>query len=315
MRVSVIIPVKNRADLLPRTLTNILEQTLRPYEVFVIDDGSTDHIDKVKQEFHGKVTFLKNSGTGPGAARNEGFKAATGDYIQFFDSDDLMTKNKLEMQAKLLHDASADFVYGPYVKATELAGTWKRKDAIMQYHPLPDQNLSDLVLEGWCLLTQSTLFNRRFLDKVGLWRTDLMPHEDREFWFRIGKAATKYCHEHESCVIYRQHGNQITDSAISNQNRTLDGIKAADIIGLSKDKKNALHSSVLFMGQRAGAKSFFNRQFKDAAPFSLKFSEKLAYIYYALNLRIDRTITRNGWQRMHGAFHSDQVFNDYIKMI
>src|SRR5688572_24662883 len=116
MKISVVIPVKNRATLLPKTLTNILNQTLTPFEVFVVDDGSTDDIASVISQFDSRVFFLKNSRRGPGAARNEGLLASTGDYIQFFDSDDLMTRNKLETQAKLLNNTGADFVYGPYVK-------------------------------------------------------------------------------------------------------------------------------------------------------------------------------------------------------
>src|SRR6478609_5991539 len=117
MKVTVIIPVKNRAHLLPVTLDNVLGQTLTPYEVIVVDDYSTDNIEAVIKRYSKEVIFTKSKGRGPGGGRNTGLEIATGNVIQFFDSDDLMTKNKLQVQSTVLHKRNVDFVYGPFVKA------------------------------------------------------------------------------------------------------------------------------------------------------------------------------------------------------
>jgi glycosyltransferase involved in cell wall biosynthesis len=112
--VSVIIPVKNRAELLRKTLDNLLAQSKKPEEIIVVDDHSTDGIQLVIFDYITDCIFLNNKGKGPGAARNLGLSVATGKYIQFFDSDDLMTKNKLEVQAKILLTSDNGAVYCPY---------------------------------------------------------------------------------------------------------------------------------------------------------------------------------------------------------
>lgn len=297
------------------TLHNVLNQSLPPYEVIVVDDGSEDNIGEVIQRYRSQVIFTKNKGKGPGAARNEGLRTATGNAIQFFDSDDLMTQNKLQVQSSLLQQQGIDFVYGPYVKAKDNSGNWERAGAIMQYFPLPARKLPNLVLEGWCLLTQSALFRRELLNEAGNWRTDLMPHEDREYWFRIATMAKAYKHENQSCVIYRQHGNQITDNAVVERERWLDGINATTVIKDEKKNGHALHSLLIFHGQRGYAKSFYNRKFKPDNPLSITLFELASSLYYQLTTKADVRLTGTGWKRMHGAIHSDKIFEDYIKQL
>lgn len=315
MKISIIIPVKNRASLITKTLDNILAQSLKPYQVIVVDDNSTDNLEEVLQPYKSQILFVKSEGRGPGAARNTGIKIASGEAIQFFDSDDLMTTDKLEVQAKLLLDNSADFVYGPFVKALEENGDWKRLDVIMQYYPLPKKNLSDLVLEGWCILTQSALFNREFINRVGPWRTDLIPHEDREYWFRIAELAKNYRHENQACVIYRQHGNQITDKAVANSAKTLDNIASTDIINKNRSNSNSLHSLAMFFGQRGYTKKYYNKTFSNQNHLNLGIKEAVASYYYALVSKVERKITGTGWMRMYGALDSDSVFEEYLRKL
>src|SRR4051794_41025426 len=117
-KVSVIIPVKNRASLLPETLDNILNQSLKPYEIIIINDHSEDDLREVQNRYKNDVTFIDSKGTGPGAARNTGYEISTGDYIQFFDSDDLVTIDKLEEQARLLSSTGSGMAYCPHFKAS-----------------------------------------------------------------------------------------------------------------------------------------------------------------------------------------------------
>ena len=180
MKISVIIPVKNRANLLAVTLSNILGQSLKPYEIIVVDDASTDNIKDVISHFESSVIFVRSFGNGPGAARNTGLGIATGEAIQFFDSDDLMTKNKLAVQALLLKERKGDFVYGPWVRASNENDAWKQLDVIMQYYPVPKGLMKNHVLRGWCNITQSALFSHDLIKEVGLWREDFLTHEDYE---------------------------------------------------------------------------------------------------------------------------------------
>jgi glycosyltransferase involved in cell wall biosynthesis len=315
MKISVIIPVKNRASLIGFTLKSILHQSHKPYEVIVVDDSSTDNIDEVITAFKNQIIFIKSKGKGPGAARNTGLQIATGDAIQFFDSDDLMTVNKLEVQSKLLEKSSTDFVYGPYVKACEVDGIWQRNDAIMQYHPVPGKKLVNLVLEGWCLLSQSVLFRKEILKEAGKWREDLMTHEDREYWFRIASIAKSYIHENESCVIYRQHGNQITNNALVDRERWLNGIKAELIIRENMKGTYDFHSRLMFLGHSGYIKLNYNRNFKQESHIPIRFSESVTYYYYVLISKLIVKSAGTGWKPMLGAIHSDKIFENYLQQL
>ena len=316
MKISVIIPIKNRAHLLPVTLDNILSQSLKPYEIIVVDDGSTDDLQGVANMYASKVIFMSSKGKGPGAARNTGLSAATGTAIQYFDSDDLMTRNKLKVQASLLSEKNADFVYGPSVKAAYMQDTWQQVDVIMQYYPLPARQLSNLVLEGWCAITQSALFSKSLINEVGKWREDLMPHDDYEYWFRIGKIAKNFYHENESCVIYRQHQHQITGSSISDQTRWLDGLKAREFIEKGINFSPRLSSLLLFKGNFAESKLKFIRKYGSSPGLHMSFFDYLYIPYYKALNKIGRLRTGTEWQKIHGVLPtSGKEFSQYIALV
>lgn len=84
--VSVIIPAYNEARVIARCLGSLLDQTHRPHEIIVVDDGSTDGTQAIARGFGG-VTLLEQSHEGSGAARNRGANTATGDVLCFLDAD------------------------------------------------------------------------------------------------------------------------------------------------------------------------------------------------------------------------------------
>jgi len=130
--ISVIIPAYNRAELIGETLRSLLNQTLSAREIIVVDDGSTDgtadtvlEILKLEEAEKLKISegkpwpefkILRQANAGPGAARNRGLAEATGEFIHFFDSDDIAAPNKHEVQLRALLETGADIAYGPWVK-------------------------------------------------------------------------------------------------------------------------------------------------------------------------------------------------------
>jgi glycosyltransferase involved in cell wall biosynthesis len=86
---SVIIPAHNRADLLRQALTSVFAQGFSDFEAIVVDDGSTEDLSPVADEYQGRVLFLRQKNAGPSAARNYGLSKAAGDYVAFLDSDDM----------------------------------------------------------------------------------------------------------------------------------------------------------------------------------------------------------------------------------
>lgn len=108
--VSIVIPVYNRADIIERTVNNMLQQSFKDIEVIVVDDGSTDNINDVMQHYNdNRVRYIKiKENKGACHARNVGVNIAKGEYIAFQDSDDLWKAEKIEHQLKCLTRADAD---------------------------------------------------------------------------------------------------------------------------------------------------------------------------------------------------------------
>ncbi len=114
--VSIIIPTFNRTSLLPETLDSIIAQDYEMWECLLIDDGSTENNLDILHKYSvldNRFIVLErkkfNKPKGANACRNIGLEQAKGDFIIFFDSDDLMTQNHLSTKVKLIQSADYDF--------------------------------------------------------------------------------------------------------------------------------------------------------------------------------------------------------------
>jgi len=114
--VSIIIPTYNRANLIGETLDSVLAQTYTNWECIVVDDGSTDTTEELVTTYISKDSrfqYYKRPNThlsGGNGARNYGFKVSKGDYIQWFDSDDLLHEKKIEVKVNTIEKYGVDFV-------------------------------------------------------------------------------------------------------------------------------------------------------------------------------------------------------------
>ncbi|WP_310992293.1 glycosyltransferase family 2 protein [Aequorivita marina] len=114
--ISIIIPTYNRAHLIGETLDSVLAQTYQNWECLVVDDGSTDNTEELMAAYIAKDARFqfhhrpKDRLPGGNAARNYGFEMSKGEYVQWFDSDDLMHPEKLAIKIKTILDYKVDFV-------------------------------------------------------------------------------------------------------------------------------------------------------------------------------------------------------------
>ena len=207
------------------TIANVLAQTLPPHEVIVVDDGSTDNSVEVIRSFGSKIKLIQQTNQGPGAARNVGLRLASGDFIQFQDSDDLFSRNKLETQAELLEQTGADIAFSPWVKLkTERCKASLENHVLQQRMPPAKLSLPCWWLRGWSTVFQSLLFRRSFLKQVGWYRTDLLTAEDMEFFFRLLTSSPRVAFSAQPLTLYRVHSvNKITqDEGTSKARRIID---------------------------------------------------------------------------------------------
>lgn len=94
---SIVVPTYNRSHLISKTLESILAQTFQDFEIIIVDDGSTDDTEKVVQAYLSeRVHYYKKENEERAVARNFGTKKAIGEYICWFDSDDIMMNFHLE---------------------------------------------------------------------------------------------------------------------------------------------------------------------------------------------------------------------------
>jgi glycosyltransferase involved in cell wall biosynthesis len=110
-RVSVVIPVYNGATYLAEAIASVNAQSVSPYEVVVVDDGSTDDSAAVAAESASIVRVIRQVNGGPGVAMNTGVDAAVGTHVAFISADDLWAPNKLELQLTAL-ESEVDLVFG-----------------------------------------------------------------------------------------------------------------------------------------------------------------------------------------------------------
>src|SRR5690554_4749576 len=114
--VSIIIPTFNRAHLIGETLDSVLAQTYKNWECIVVDDGSTDGTDQLMGDYlakDGRFKYHKRPDSKPkgaNACRNIGLDKALGEYIVFFDSDDLMTTDHVEVKTRAILKYNVDYV-------------------------------------------------------------------------------------------------------------------------------------------------------------------------------------------------------------
>ena len=111
IKISVISPTYNRAAYVVETVKSVLNQSLKEIELIIVDDGSSDNTKEVLQEYiiQGKINYQWQQNSGRSEARNHGAKIATGIFLLFLDSDDLLHPKALEnlYELSLLHPRSS----------------------------------------------------------------------------------------------------------------------------------------------------------------------------------------------------------------
>lgn len=114
VEISVIMPVYNTGRFLKRSIESILNQTFNLFEFIIVNDGSTDDSEKIIQEYiekDNRIILINQINCGQSISRNNGLKIAKGKYIYFFDSDDILENNALEICYNIMEKNKIDFIF------------------------------------------------------------------------------------------------------------------------------------------------------------------------------------------------------------
>lgn len=193
--VSVIIPVYNGGRHLRAALESVFAQTYCPFEVIVVDDGSTDDSGAIPQSFP-DVRYIHQSNQGVAAARNHGIEAAQGEFFAFLDQDDLWTPDKLKLQiAHLLSHPDLGYSLTHqqfFLEPGEALPSWFRKELFAEVHT------------GWVLGT--LVVRRSAFERVGTFATGYSAASDGDWFFRAKAAGIAMDVVPELLLLKRIHG-------------------------------------------------------------------------------------------------------------
>lgn len=118
-KVSVIVPVYNVQGYIADCLTSIINQDYPNLEIIIVDDGSTDDLLRICEEYAEKdcrVRVIYENNSGPGAARNRGIDCVTSDFLTFVDSDDILENNYISSLVAQQEKYNSDIAITSYKK-------------------------------------------------------------------------------------------------------------------------------------------------------------------------------------------------------
>lgn len=251
--VSVVIPTYNRMKDLPQAIDSVLGQSYQPFEIIVVDDGSTDGTETMVRSRYPQVRYLRQSNRGPAAARNAGIKAASGRYVAFLDSDDRWTPRKLEQQIGLFRMKPEVGLVFSSVRFVNRQGTPVEE---RRYDPSFRGRVAERLLSWSGIILSSVVVRRDGLDRVGLFEEDLIIGEDWDLYFRLAMEVP-FDFIDEPLVLRLVHeGNLQNDFTkielkLQNELRVIERIHAHP--GLSGDhlqiRKATLHRLLFSTGE------------------------------------------------------------------
>jgi glycosyltransferase involved in cell wall biosynthesis len=225
--ITVVIPTRDRRELLPLTLRNALDQRGVELEVVVVDDGSTTSVADLIQEANDDRLHLLRNATplGVSRARNQGIEIAQGEWVALLDDDDLWAPDKLHLQLDAIRKANATWAYTGAV-------------AINTSHriqggspPLPPRELMRVLarwnpMPGGC---SNVMASRAVLDAVGLFDPRLNVLADWDQWLRLAATGSPTWVD-KPLIGYRLHPS----------NMSLEGRRTIAELGLLQRKHPAI---------------------------------------------------------------------------
>ena len=216
-RISVVIPTRNRAELLPRAVGSVLAQTWTDFELLIVDDHSTDETPAVTARFaDGRIrSFRHERNSGQSKALNTGIEHARGEYVAFLDDDDEWLPGKLAAQVALL-DAAPPAVGLVYCWREELDETTGRRIGTTRFTMRGDIFEHALALH-LPVSPSSWLVRRSTARSVGGFDEALRRAKDVDFMSRICARGWHVDFVAQVALLkYRHAGGQMTDRTPEN---------------------------------------------------------------------------------------------------
>jgi peptidoglycan/xylan/chitin deacetylase (PgdA/CDA1 family) len=205
--VSIVIPTYNRAAYVREAIDSALGQTHPAIDVIVVDDGSTDGTEDVLAPYiaSGRIRYVRTAQRGPSAARNTGWRLATGRYLKFLDSDDYLFPEQVARQVAQMDAADRIVSVSDSVISRPDGAVIRRRPPI----DVPERQLAALVA-GNLTVVHALLIPRVLLVATDGFDETLRAAEDWDLWIRIVKAGGVLRHLPVVGCCYRVLSNSIS---------------------------------------------------------------------------------------------------------
>jgi glycosyltransferase involved in cell wall biosynthesis len=229
LRISVIIPAYNAAPYIAEAIASCLNQTSPPYEIIVVDDGSTDDTASIAATFSPPVRVIRQKNAGVSAARNLAVESSTGDWIAFLDADDWFYPRKLELQQRCAqHNPDAVLIY------TGVQRTFLDGQKAAPNYTSPEHLESELRYRCPFHIC-SVIMRREAFDAVGGFDLTLRGIEDWDLWLRLAArfSVKTFAAESEPLVAYRNVPGSLSSNAMRMFKARMAQIETRSLYGVS----------------------------------------------------------------------------------
>ena len=206
MKITVIVPTFNRVARLERSLRSVEIQTLAPWEVIVVDDGSTDSTESMVRQRFPHVRYLRQAHRGVSRARNLGIIAARSEWLAFLDSDDEWFPHKLERQCEALTQQRC-------FRLCHTDEIWIRNGRRvnpMKKHAKAGGEIFTRCLPRCVISPSSVIVHRSLFDQLGGFDETLPVCEDYDLWLRICSAYPVLFLSDYLIIKYGGHADQLS---------------------------------------------------------------------------------------------------------
>ena len=233
-RVSVIVPAYNAAVYLPYAIDSVLAQTYLDWEIVIVDDGSTDHtravVDSYRPQLHDKLQYIHQPNRGVSAARNNGIRAARGEFIALLDADDVWLPHHLERGVQAMDaDPAAGLVHARVARIDTRGSVTGQLKVEPKY--LSGKIARHIFTRRAHIICSTVMFRKSCLPADGWFDETMRATEDRDLWFRM---ASRYqvTYIDEVLAYYRISPSSTTSN--------LDGLLKAQLYFVAKHSKSGM---------------------------------------------------------------------------
>ncbi len=286
VNLSIVIPVYNRRNGLLRALDALKKQTIKTFEVIVVDDGSTENYDDLinffDSSFQLKYIKIKKSG-GPSKPRNIGVMNSQYKWISFLDSDDWWSDNRIEQVTKIIKkNPNIDVFYHKLKIVKQHNGGISIKNKIIG-HDMSGDYFSYLMLIDNPIPNSTSIINKKLFNEVGGYDENLNCAEDLDLWLRLSKSDAVFKFINKRLGYYFISDDNLTNDNINLVNMTK-RVLFNHLPSLDRHFRSGVISRVNYI---MGSAKLHNKQYSEAnlcfqrannlVSFNLKLKKYLKY--------------------------------------